>query len=94
MESPLGPVLEGNFMIYLERTLMPELEKFIKTWKRYVHDTITYIKPDFITNVIYFLNKFPKNIKFTFEVENNDKISFLDVLLMRCDGNLKTTIIL
>ena len=67
---------------------MPELERFIKTWKRYVHDTITYIKPDFITNVIYILNKF------TYEVENNDKISFLHVLLMRCDGNLKTTVIL
>ena len=81
-------------MVYLERTLIPELEKCIKTWKRYVHDTITYIKPDFIMNVIDILNKFPKNIKFTYEVENNDKISFLDVLLMRCDGNIKTTVIL
>ena len=65
---------------------MPELEKFMKTSKRYVDDTITYIKPDFITNVIDNLNKFHQNIKFTYEVEHNGKISFLDVLLMRCNG--------
>ena len=58
MGSLLGPVLAGICLIHLERTLMPELEKFMKHWKRYVDDTITYIKPDFITNVIDILNKF------------------------------------
>ena len=49
MGSPLGPVLAG--MVHLERTLMPQLEKFIKPWKRYRDDIITYIKPDFLTKV-------------------------------------------
>ena len=53
---------------------------------------ITYIKPDFITNVIDILNKFHQNIKFTYEVEHNGQISFLDVLLMRCNGKLETTV--
>ena len=79
-------------MVYLERTLWPELEKFMNRWKRYVDDTITYIKPDFITNVIDISNKFHQNIKFTYEVEHYSKISFLDVLLMRCNGKLKTTV--
>ena len=92
MGSPPGPVLAGIFMVRLERTLMPELEKFMKPWKRYVDDTITYIKPDFITNVIDILNKFHQNIKFTYEVEHNGKISFLDVLLMSCNGKLETTV--
>ena len=51
MGSPLGLVLTGIFMVHSERTLMPELEKFMKSWKRYVDDTITYIKPDLITDV-------------------------------------------
>ena len=38
------------------------------------------------------MNKFHQNIKFTYEVEHNGKISFLDVLLMRCNGKLETTI--
>ena len=37
MEFPLGPVLAGIFMVHLERTVMPELEKFMKPWKRYVY---------------------------------------------------------
>ena len=56
---------------------------------RYI-DTITYIKPDFITDVIDILNKFHQNIKFTNEVKHNGKISFLDVLLMRFNGKLET----
>ena len=92
MGSPFGPVLAGTFMVHLERTFMPELEKFMKPWKRYVDDIITYIKPDFITNVVDILNEFHQNIKFTYEVEHKGKISFLDVLLIRCDGKLKTTV--
>ena len=34
MQSPLGPLLAGSFMVHLERTLMSELEKFMKPWKR------------------------------------------------------------
>ena len=41
MGSPLGPLLAGIFMTNLKRTLMPELEKFMKPWDRYVDDTIS-----------------------------------------------------
>ena len=75
MGSPLSQVLAGIFMVHLERTLMPELEKFMKPWKRYVDDTTTYIKPDFITDIIDIFNKFRENIEFTYEVEHNGKIS-------------------
>ena len=92
MGSPLGPVLSGIFMVHLERTVMPELEKFMKPWEKNVDDTINYIKPDFITNVIDILNKFHQKIKFTYEVEHNGKISFLVVLLMKCNGKLETTV--
>ena len=82
MGYPLGPLLAAIFMVHLEKTLMPELEKFMKPWKRYVDGSITYLKPDFISNVFDILNKFNQNIKFTYEVEHNGKMSFLRVLLM------------
>ena len=82
MGYPLGPVLAAIFMVHLEKTLMPELEKFMKPWKRYVDGSITYLKPDFISNVFDILNKFNQNIKFTYEVEHNGKMSLLGVLLM------------
>ena len=31
MGSPLSPVLKGIFMVHLERTLMLELQKFMKS---------------------------------------------------------------
>ena len=71
---------------------MSKLEKFMKPWKRHVVDTITYIKPDFIMDVIDILNKYHENIKFTCAVERNGKISFLDVLLMGNNGKLETTV--
>ena len=60
MEFPIGAVLAGISMVDLERTLIPELEKFMKPLKRYVNDTITYIKPDLITDVIDILIDFIK----------------------------------
>ena len=92
MGSPLGPVLAGVFMVHLERTLMSQLAKFMKPWKRDVDGTITYIKTDSITRVRDILNGFHKNIKFTYELESNENISFLEVLLMRIGKNLEATV--
>ena len=38
------------------------------------------------------LNSFHKNIKFTYEVESNAKLPFLDVLLMQNDEGITTTV--
>ena len=92
MGSSLGPVLAGILMVHLKRTLMPKLEKLMKSWKRYVDDTITHIKPDFIMDVIDILNYFHENIKFTCKVEHNDKISLLHVLLIRNNGKLEVNV--
>ena len=51
MGSPLGPMLPGIFTVHLERTLIPKLAKFMKPWKRYADDTITYITPAFVTRM-------------------------------------------
>ena len=74
MESPPFPVLAEIFKVHLEKTLMPELEKFMTPWKRYVDNTITYINPDFIMNAVKILNKLHENIKLTYVVEQNVKI--------------------
>ena len=53
---------------------MLELEKFMKPWKRCVNNTTTFIKPDFITDVIKSLTKFQERTKFTYKEEHNGKI--------------------
>ena len=44
MGSPFAPVLSDIFMIELETSLLPELTDYIQFWKRYVDDTICFIK--------------------------------------------------
>ena len=43
MGSPLRPVLADIF-IELEKAVLPELKECIKYWKRYVDDTISFVK--------------------------------------------------
>ena len=46
MGSPFGTVLAGIFMVELERTILPTLREHMSPWKRYVDDTICYIKEE------------------------------------------------
>ena len=38
------------------------------------------------------LNNFHKNIKFTYEMKENEKMAFLEVLIIRNNITLKTTV--
>ena len=69
MGSPLGPVLAGNFMVHLKRSLVPVLNDQLSFWKRYVDDTITFIKAGSAEYVLSILNSFHHNIEFTYETE-------------------------
>ena len=83
MGSPLGPVLADIFMIESEKAILPELTEFIKYWKRYVDDTISYIKLGTINDIITKLNSFNNNVQFTFEEEDKETLPFLGVLTRR-----------
>ena len=91
MGSPLGPVLSDIFMIELETSLLPELVDYIQFWKRYVDDTICFIKVGPI-NYISLLNRCYVNIKFTYELEHEGKLLFLDVFLCRKGKKIYTAV--
>ena len=44
MGSPLGSVLSGIFMVELENNLIHTLLKHLACWKKYIDDTICFIK--------------------------------------------------
>ena len=91
MVSPLSPVLSGIFMVKLENDLVPELNKSMTLW-RFVDDAITSAKNNTIVYVLDQLNNFHERIQFTYEVEHNSKIPFLDVLLIKNANNIDTTV--
>ena len=62
MASPLGLVLADIVMIELENSLLPKLTKYITFWKRYLDDTISFVKISTTGFLISVLNSFNKNI--------------------------------
>ena len=93
MGSPFGPLLANIFMISLEEAILPSIKKHVAHWKRYVDDTHLYIDPSKIELVLEKLNSHHPNIQFIHGIEENQKITFLDVLITRTGHNkLETTV--
>ena len=58
----------------------------------YVDDTICFIKNGSLKHVLSALNNFHSSIKFTYETESGNKLSFLDVQLIRTGDNIETCV--
>ena len=89
MSSPPGPVLAKIFMVEIEQNIITTLSNNISLWKRYVDDTICFIKLTSISKVLETLS-YHKNIKFTIQTKTENKVSFLHVLLI-CSNSMITT---
>ena len=87
MGSPLGPLLASLFNISLEQNILPKLKSYSCTWRRYADDNLAYVLPKKIDLVIHELNSYHSNIKFTYELELENKLAFLDVCVTRINKN-------
>jgi hypothetical protein len=94
MGSPLGPLFANIFMCELENEIVPKLENRLCNWMRYVDDTFGFIKPGDEIYVQEQLNAFHQKIQFTYEMEENGKLPFLDVLITRqpTDRKIETSV--
>ncbi|RZC38639.1 uncharacterized protein BDFB_012691, partial [Asbolus verrucosus] len=85
MGSNLSPLMAEIFMNSLERKIQSSamFSKHILFWIRYVGDILTLFKgtKDDLNQFLSFLNFLHPSIKFTFEIENNNSIPFLDILV-------------
>ena len=79
-------------MVKFERNIILKLSNDILLWKIYADDTICFLKLTFINKVLETLNSYHTNIKFTIEIESGNKISFLDVLLIRSSSLISTKV--
>ena len=80
-------------MIELEKAVLPELTECFKYWRRYVDNTISFVKLGAMNYIIIKLNSFDNNIQLTFEEEDKGKLPFLDVLIQRMSNTIMTTIL-
>ena len=88
----LGPALADIFMVELESKIVPVLQQNLHFWKQYVDDNICFVKIGTINYITKILNNFDANITFTYEVEKDCKLPFLDVLLIKKGNNIITTV--
>ena len=89
MGSPVSPVVTNICMEVIENTAIETIQTKPKTWKRFVDDSFSIIKKTAITSFLNSLNNIDPNISFTIELEQDNKISFLDTLITRHGNNLK-----
>ena len=93
MGSPLGALFANIYMCELENTIIPQLESSMKNWTRYVDDTFAFVKPGEENNILEILNSYHPSIKFTYDMEQNSSIPFLDVLIKKApDGKIQTSV--
>ena len=89
MGSSISVVLAEICMQAIEDVIFEKVGNLISIWMRYVDDVFAIIpidKKDFIFNTI---NNINDSINFTIEEEQNNKISFLDLSIVRKhNGNL------
>ena len=93
MGNPLSPVLSNLYMEIFESRILSTIIPDKVKWYRYVDDVICIwpVNED-IRIFLDSLNQLVPSIKFTMEIENNSCISFLDVMVHRCDRQFKFSV--
>lgn len=67
MALTLGPILVGTIMLELETKAVPTIMNHVLNWKRFVEDTLGYVKSNKVEHILKKLNSFHKAIQFTYE---------------------------
>ena len=95
MGSPLGPTLATAFLCHFEKNWLNECPSQFKpvVYKRYVDDIFVLFKSkEHLKLFVNYMNSKHRNIKFTFETEDSNNFSFLDVKITRQNKRFVTSI--
>ena len=83
MGSPISVVLAELTMQHIEESIMSSTICKPKLWKRYLDDSIAIIPRDEVDSFHIFLNQINPHIEFTYEMENEHRLPFLDLMIYR-----------
>ena len=89
MGSPLAPILANLILGFHEEAWLSDYkDSDILLYRRYVDDTFCVFKSEHDAMLFfYYINSRHSNIKFTFEKQINNKLSFLDILIDNSSSN-------
>ena len=86
MGSPLGPTLANAFLCHYEEEWLDSspIEFKPKLYKRYVDDIFVIFRfRDHVKTFVDYMNAKHPNIRFTFEIEDQNSFSFLAIKIIR-----------
>ena len=86
MGSPLGPILANTFLRHYEKEWLDSCPiKFKpKLYKTYVDDIFLMFRSrDHLKKFVDYMNTKHPNIRFTFEIKDQNNFSFLDIKIIR-----------
>ena len=86
MESPLGLTLSNAFLCHYEKEWLDScpIEFKPKLYKKYVDNIFVMFRSmDHVKKFVDYMNTKHPNIRFTFEIEDQNSFSFLDIKIIR-----------
>ena len=95
MGSPLGPTLANIFLCYWEEIWIQKCPNQFRPiyYNRYMDDTfVLFSSQDHVLKFHKYLNSRHANMTFTFEIEQNNQLAFLDVLVTRAENAFTTSL--
>ena len=95
MGLPLGPTLANIFMNVLEKKYLANCPSEYKPvlYRRYVDDTFCLFRNrDHLHSFLEFINRQHPNIKFTYKLESDYALPFLDVLVAHDNNTFSTSL--
>ena len=90
MVSPISVIVANLVMESIENKMRKEFASPPRIWLRYIDDTFVVSKKTEVASFHKFINNIEDSIKFTVEQEVENAIPFLDVLIIRNNGQLTT----
>ena len=94
MGSPVSPIIANIYMEALEAEALLTSSHAPRFWRRYVDDIFAIIRSRSLSKFLDHLNNQKKDIiRFSYEVEENGALPFLDTLIIRStEGFLETKV--
>ena len=94
MGSPLSSIVANIYMEYFEGMALESAQLWPKVWKRYADDTFVIWQHGLLSKQSFLehFNNQRDSIKFIMEEEQDNRITFLDVLVQREGLKMSTSV--